>query len=96
MAKIELTNGYYIDVDDLNNTLKQRYDGKTKDGEIRGAERVIGYYGKIENAIMAYLEHNQNDLLGDAGISIDEYVKQIDKINKESVRAIKRLIEGDE
>lgn len=31
--KIELINGYYIEVDELNHTLKQRYTGKTKDGQ---------------------------------------------------------------
>lgn len=35
MTTINLTNGYFIEIDDLNYTLKQRYKGKTKDGEER-------------------------------------------------------------
>lgn len=30
---IELIDGYFIEVDELNHTLKQRYQGETKDGE---------------------------------------------------------------
>lgn len=30
---IELVDGYFIEVDELNHTLKQRYQGETKDGE---------------------------------------------------------------
>ena len=35
---IELINGYFIEVDELNHTLKQRYQGETKDGEKKPAE----------------------------------------------------------
>lgn len=38
---IELINGYFIEVDELNHTLKQRYQGETKDGEKKPAERII-------------------------------------------------------
>lgn len=35
MTTIELKNGYHIEVDSLNYTLRQRYAGTTKNGEER-------------------------------------------------------------
>ena len=35
MTTITLTNGYYIEIDPLNYTLRQKYTGETKSGEKR-------------------------------------------------------------
>ena len=37
MGVIELLDGFYIEVDPLNYTLKQRYSGSTRDGGERAA-----------------------------------------------------------
>lgn len=46
-VKIELINDYYIEVDELNHTLKQRYMGKNKDGVEKECERIIGYFPDV-------------------------------------------------
>ena len=58
---IKLSNGYYIEVDNLNHTLKQTYIGKTKDGKTKECEKVIGYFSSLDNALQRYLIHNQTD-----------------------------------
>jgi hypothetical protein len=86
--QITLINGYYIDVDDLNYTLKQEYVGKDKDGNSKVSTRVIGYYGKLEHAVDSFLKRNQTSVLGQKSVSMKEYVKSIEQINKDAVRAI--------
>lgn len=48
---IELIDGYFIEVDELNHTLKQRYQGDTKDGKKKSAERIIGYYPSVRACV---------------------------------------------
>ena len=49
---IELINGYFIDVDELNHTLKQKYIGKDKKtGEKKEMEKVIGYFPNVKSCV---------------------------------------------
>ena len=48
MATITLKRGYYIEIDSLNYTLRQKYIGTTKTGELKEVSRTIGYFGKME------------------------------------------------
>jgi hypothetical protein len=95
MTAINLTNGYLIEVDDLNYTLKQRYIGEDKDGNPKEAERVCGYFGKdLDSAVRKYLRLNQNALMDQEAMEMEEYMKKIHEINNEAVKAIKSVIEG--
>lgn len=92
--KINLTNGFFIEIDDLNNTLKQKYIGEKKDGTKYDAERVCGYFGKdLEGAIRKYIRLNQNVLLVQETMELEEYVKSIKRINEDAVRDFKALLE---
>ena len=42
MTTINLKNGYYIEIDPLNYTLRQKYTGETKSGEKKDAFRTRG------------------------------------------------------
>ena len=88
--KIELINGYYIEVDALNYTLKQRYIGETKDGQPKDSVRVIGYYGKFEEAIHSFLKRNQLDCMADMSMDLDTYVKSIAECNLKAVQALQK------
>lgn len=88
--KINLNYGYYIEIDAYNYTLKQKYDGKTKDGQDKDAVRTCGYFGNIRNAIEKYLKLVQLDLLDDEAISLQEYVKSIELINKTAVQGLEK------
>ena len=88
--KINLNYGYYIEVDTYNYTLKQKYDGKTKDGQDKDSVRTCGYFGNIRNCISKYLRLVQLDLLCDEALSLQEYVKDIELINKMAVRGLEK------
>lgn len=91
--KIVLTNGFFIEIDDFNHTLKQKYIGEKKDGTKYDAERVCGYFGKdLEGAIRKYIRLNQNVLLAQETMELEEYVKSIKRINEDAVRDFKALL----
>lgn len=77
--KIELINGYYIEVDELNHTLKQRYTGKTKDGQEKEVDRIIGYFSSVQGCVervckLIPLEENDG-----AVISMKQYAEAVQK-----------------
>lgn len=86
--EINLANGYYIEIDEFNHTLKRKYAGKTKDGEEKECVKVIGYYGSLKNAVEGFIKHNQIDSMAYTSLNMREYVKIVDQINKDAVRAI--------
>lgn len=87
---IKLNYGYYIEVDTYNYTLKQKYHGKTKDGHDKDSVKTCGYFGNIRNAIEKYLKLVQLDLLDEEALSLQEYVKSIELINKMAVRGLEK------
>lgn len=93
MTTIELKNGYYIEVDSLNYTLRQRYTGTTKDGEGKEAFRTCGYYGNIRQAIEKYIKLTQMDVLSDESVSLMEYVKSIEQANKLAVQGLEHVLD---
>jgi len=88
MTKINLKNGYYIEIDTLSYTLRQKYTGKTKSGEEKEAYRTFGYYGTVEKAIKRYIELSQLDVLDGERLTLEEYVDSIQKINAIALQGI--------
>lgn len=80
---VELINDYFIEVDELNHTLKQRYirtDKKT--GEKKPAERTIGYFPNVQmclERIVRLIPLDEND---GAVISLREYAEAAEKAFK--------------
>ncbi|PWJ49327.1 hypothetical protein [Faecalicatena contorta] len=91
MTTIELKNGYYIEIDPMNYTLKQRYTGTAKNGDKKESERVCGYFGKIRTVIEKYIFIVQLDVTDGERLSMQEYVKTIEQVNKIAVQG---LVEG--
>lgn len=90
MVRINLNYGYFIEIDTYNYTLKKEYTGKTKDGADKEAVRTCGYFGNIRRAIDKYIRLVQIDLLDDEVLSLQEYVKSIELINKTAVRGLEK------
>lgn len=88
MTTIDLKNGYYIEIDPLNYTLRQKYTGETKSGEKKEAFRTLGYFGNVESAIMKYIELSQMDVLDGERLTLEEYVESIQKINAIALQGI--------
>lgn len=78
MAKvtIELIDDYFIEVDEMNHTLKKRYSGKDKNGSDKEAEKVIGYFPDTKSCverIVRLIPLDEND--GEV-ISMREYAEK--------------------
>ena len=91
---VNLVNGYFTEIDEMNITLKQKYTYKDKQGNQKETERVIGYFTTMEGAIKRFLNHNQIDLLSDTAMKMEEYIKSIKDINETAVRQFKTILEG--
>lgn len=91
MTVIDLRDGYFIEVDEMNSTLKQRYQGKTKDGQAKEAERTIGYYPKPVDALKRFVEINRADKMDNMRLYISEYVKELKKADAELMIFLKEM-----
>lgn len=88
MTTITLKNGYYIEVDPLNYTLRQKYTGETRTGEKKEAFRTLGHFGNMESTIRKYLELSHMDVLDGERLTLEEYVDSIQKINAIALQGI--------
>lgn len=92
--KIKLDQEFFIEVDSLNHTLKQKYKGETRDGDKKEAEKVIGYFPDVEQCVERYLDERQKLVSPDKAMTMREYVNLVKRSNKEAVEEIKRLVGG--
>ena len=78
-VKIELINGYFIEVDELNHTLKQTYTGEDKEGNPKECERTIGYFPDVQACLERLFRLAALDETDKVVISLKEYAECIDK-----------------
>ena len=88
MTTITLKNGYYIEIDPLNYTLRQKYTGETKSGQKKEAFRTLGHFGNMESAIRKYIELTRLDVLDGEMLTLEEYLDSIQKINAIALQGI--------
>ena len=91
MTTINLKNGYYIDVDSLNHTLKQRFQGKTKHGETKDSDRTCGYFPNMRGAIEKYIKLCRLDVLDGEYMEMQEYIRQIERIDQLAMQGIDKI-----
>ena len=94
--KIKLSNGYFIEVDNVCHTLKQTYIGENKEGEKKEYERFIGYFSNLEHALEHYVKHYQSDFMADASMDLDTYLRCVKDSNIMAVKQLKALLEENE
>ena len=93
--QITLINGYYIETDNRNFTLKQKYIGKRKDGTKKDSIKIISHCGSLEQALETFLHMNQIPHDSKLAVDLMEYANYIEQSNKEAVRALKSVMEGN-
>ena len=91
---ISLINGYYIEVSNRNFTLRQKYLGTSKDGAKKEYSKIISHCGSLEQALETFLRMNQIPQESKLAFDLMEYVNLVERSNKESVRALKSVLEG--
>ena len=91
--QINLINGFYIETDNRNFTLKQKYIGTRKDGTKKESVKIISHCGSLEQALDLFLRINQVPKEAKMAVDLMAYADFIEQSNKEAVRALKREIE---
>ena len=91
--QITLINGFYIESDNRNFTLKQKYIGTRKDGTRKEAVKIISHCGSLEQALDLFLRINQVPKEAKMAVDLMSYASLVEQSNKEAVRALKREIE---
>ena len=93
--QINLINGYYIETDNRNFTLKQKYIGTRKDGTKKDSIKIISHCGSLEQALETFLRMNQIPHDSKLAFDLMEYANYIEQSNKEAVQALKSVLEGN-
>ena len=91
--QINLINGFYIETDNRNFTLKQKYIGTRKDGTKKESVKIISHCGSLEQALELFLRINQVPKEAKMAVDLMSYASLVEQSNKEAVRALKREIE---
>jgi hypothetical protein len=93
MTTIKLINGYFVEVDPFNYTLKRKYMVKNKDGIERECTKLIGYYSKLEHVIARVIELEELYHMDGLELEMREYVDMVKKSNRCSVEALMEAFE---
>lgn len=91
--KILLGNGYFVEIDKLNHTLKQNCKRTDKEGNEKEYEKTHGYFSNLEGAIERYLFLNQIDSMADSSLEMKEYLELVRVANENAVKAFKEVVE---
>ena len=91
--QINIINGFYIDTDNRNFTLKQKYIGTRKDGTKKDAVKIISHCGNLDQALDLFLRITQVPNEAKMAVDLMSYASLVEQSNKEAVRALKREIE---
>lgn len=82
-AKIELIDDYFIEVDELNHTLKKKYMATNKKtGEKSLTEKIIGYYKNTQDCVEQLVRLICLDDCDGMVISLREYAERAEKAFK--------------
>ena len=92
--QINLINGFYIETDNRNFTLKQKYVGKRKDGTKKEAVKIRSHCGSLEQALDLFLRINQVPKETKIAVDLMSYADFIEQSNKEAVQDLKSVLEG--
>ena len=93
LVTIELSNGYFVEIDPMNYTLKRNKTITDKSGEEKQRTVTIGYYGKLEHCVKEFLRQNGHDLMSNECISMDEYLDRLESSVNNAVIDICKALE---
>lgn len=80
-AKVILSDGYSVEIDPLNFTLKQKRKITGKDGKEKTTKKVIGYYGSLQQCVEKIIQCRQLDDMAGMEIPIERYVLMVANSN---------------
>lgn len=91
MGTITLMDGFYIEIEPLNYTLKESYTGKTQDGKDRCGTRIYGYFNDEKGALEKFFKVYRLKEIEGKELSLTEYIKAIEKADKKVMNFLSEL-----
>lgn len=91
MGIIELMDGFFVEIDPLNYTLKRKYVGKTRDGSEKEAVKIYGHYPNLKAALKRFVELIRLSEIINIHVSLDEYLKALEKADKRVMEFLSNL-----
>lgn len=73
MVVVNLIDNYFVEVDEMNHTLKQKFTGKDKDGNEKQSVRIIGYFPNMPSCIEKIARLNTISELDGQLVELKEY-----------------------
>lgn len=93
---VELIEGYFVEIDSLNHTLKKRYIGKNKNtGEDKQSEKIIGYYKNLPDCIERLVRLIPIDENNNTAITLREYAEASERAFKRVEKLSEKLSIGN-
>ena len=86
---IELVDNFYIETDEMNFMLKEKYMGKDKNDKPKEQIRTISYHTNVEHALHRLIEHRT--LSDDSKLTLGEYIKKRKEMTDEVTRAFNEV-----
>lgn len=88
-AKVILSDGYSVEIDPLNFTLKRKRKITGQDGKEKTIEKIIGYYGSLQQCVEKIIQCKQLDDMAGMEIPIERYVLMVANSNRKTLEEIK-------
>lgn len=88
-AKVILSDGYSVEIDPLNFTLKQKRKITGQDGKEKTIEKIIGYYGSLQQCVEKIIQCKQLDDMDGMEIPIERYILMVANSNRKTLEEIK-------
>ena len=83
MVTVNLVNGYFVEIDDMNHTLKQHFAGKDKNEKKKLSVRLIGYFPSTVSCIEQITKLMRLEKMESMTLSLGEYIEQIKQSDEE-------------
>ena len=93
MTTVNLVNGYFVEEDDMQCTLKQYFSGKDKHGNKKLSVRLVGYFRTMPDCIEEVVKQSGLDATDGMTLSLMEYCNQLKRNDEEMKAYIKRFAE---
>ena len=88
-AKVILSDGYSVEIDPLNFTLKRKRKITGQDGKEKTIEKIIGYYGSLQQCVEKIIQCKQLDDMDGMEIPIERYILMVANSNRKTLEEIK-------
>lgn len=87
---IKIDDDYFVEVNDLNFTLKHKYIATKKEtGEQYERYENVGYYSNLKSAVEGYLDQKERKCMANAEMSLEQALTTL----RTSRRSIHELLE---